>query len=91
MLMHQDSQKKKMQKIDLQAWLTGKYVLNAIGVAFGEKKKNLKYPEQPESMKKKDPMEDFDNLSEEEQEAKFYETFRQKLRDWNSGIEAKSK
>ncbi len=46
-----DEKKREMDLIEQHAWLTGQYVLAAIGVSFSKKK--IKYPENPAVIREK--------------------------------------
>lgn len=46
-----DRRKREIENIEQHAWLTGQYVLAAIGVTFSKKK--MKYPDNPAAIREK--------------------------------------
>ena len=57
-----DEKKREMDLIEQHAWLTGQYVIAAIGVSFSKKK--IKYPENPAVIREKNRT----DFTEEEKE-----------------------
>ena len=79
-----EKRKREIDNIEQHAWLTGQYVLAAIGVSFSKKKK--KYPENPAVAREKNRT-DFT----EEEKMKYVETLFGQLDTMKNNFERNHK
>lgn len=79
-----EKRKREIEDIEQHAWLTGQYVLAAIGVSFSKKKK--KYPENPAVVREKNRT-DFT----EEEKMKYVETLFGQLDTMKNNFERNHK